>query len=281
MDQYEVTRAAVELQKIEQTPESLAIEIEATKKLIQRFRRLSVGYIFVSFTHMATTLILFSSEHWYEKVAQVAMTIGVDYAIWVTMGYVHYVKKEKEPISWWIWWIVVFAFLLVASLNFSFMYTKRPSPELLPEPVSIVIAVAFAIFVPLCVAGGAHIHGKLEDKLLFLQKRLAAKTQRKTTIRDVRNSPSQRHNEAQRNQLPSPNERYGNGKSEILTNDVEGILEALNEAGIRRFAYASDIGRCCGWSSPSSSTKALNALREAGVVRKLANGYEVIEREVC
>lgn len=273
---YQVTRAAVEVERVEQTPE--ALDLVAIDRQQRRFSLLSLATIIVSFVHMVSALALFSGDHWYEGIAAMLMTGLVDFATWAVAGYIDYAKRRGLSRSRWVLLLFYSALGISGGLNFAYLYANRPTADQLPSWASIAIACVFAFFIPACIGVASLIRGELEDDRLRQEQKQAAKSVKEATIREVRetrNKASQSHNEVERPVLEGTS-RSGNGKALISTTDVPGILSALQLAGVSRFQFAKTIGDCCGWSSPSSSTKALGILREAGVLREVDGEYEVI-----
>lgn len=273
-DEYHVTRAALEIQRSEPTPEH--IEISAIDRQQRRFSWLSVAAIIVSFVHMAAALALFSGSSWYEQIAALAMTGLVDFATWVIAGYVDYAKRRGLSRSGWIKLLFGFALAISMGLNGAYLWSHRPAESLLPWWISLFITGTFALFIPMLIGVASLARGELEDDRIRQEQRQAAKHHRQPTIREVSPSASEKSNEV----IPRPPtpQRY-NTKSDIMTNDVPAILAALQRANVTRFRYAADIARCCGWGSSSSATKALAALRAAGVVRFVDGEYEVITKD--
>jgi hypothetical protein len=276
---YQVTRAAVEVERVEQTPE--ALELVAIDRQTRRFSLLSLATIVVSFVHMVSALALFSGEHWYEGLAAMLMTGLVDFATWAVAGYIDYAKRRGLSRSGWVLALFYAALGISGGLNFAYLYANRPPAEKLPSWASVLIAVVFAFFIPACIGVASLIRGELEDDRLRQEQRQAAKSAKEATVREVRemrNRATQRPNEVEQPVLEGGQQRY-NAKSLIATTDVASILDALQAAGVQRFQFAKTIGDTCGWSSPSSSTKALGILREAGALREVDGGYEVVERQ--
>lgn len=270
MNDYRVTRAAVEMERIESTPEIL--ELGAIDRQQKRFSWLSLATIIVSFVHMASALVLFSGHVWYEVAAALAMTGLVDFATWAIANYKDYAKRRKLSRSGWVNALFGFALAISVGLNFSYLYANQPPATQVPPFVSFCIAVTFACFIPGCIAVASLIRGELEDDKLRQEQAMPSKKTPDVTIETIPVSALPGPNETKRQ---SRQQAY-NTKTRLATSDAESILITLRQAGVSQFRYAKDLGEICGWESPSSCTKALDALRSAGMVREIDGGYEVL-----
>jgi hypothetical protein len=169
MHDYQVTRAAVEVERVAVASKNL--ELQAIDRQQRRFSWLSLLAIAVSFVHMAAALALFSRAAWYERGAALAMTGLVDVATWGLAGYFDYARRRQLSRSGWIKALFGFALAISMFLNGAYLYANRPPSDVLPEWMSIGIAVAFAVFVPMLIGVASLIRGELEDDRLQLQQR--------------------------------------------------------------------------------------------------------------
>jgi uncharacterized membrane protein len=290
MHDYQVTRAAVEVQRVGVTAAE-ELEIHAIDRQQRRFGWLSILAIVVSFVHMAAALALFSRAAWYECGAALAMTGLVDVATWGLAGYFDYARRRRLSRSGWIKALFGFALVISMFLNGAYLYANRPPADVLPEWMSIGIAAAFAVFVPMLIGVASLIRGELEDDRLQLQQRSVGQFHPSANrAAEPFVVASGRHNESLRDPLsnkalptnetpivaPAPI-RTRNGKSLIATSDVASILTALRESGVTQFANARDLAKICGWSSPSSGPKAVKALLRAGALRDDGAVYIVLD----
>jgi hypothetical protein len=172
MHDYQVTRAAVEVERVAVTSEDL--ELQAIDRQQVRFSYLSLLAITVSFVHMAAALALFSRAAWYERGAALAMTGLVDVATWGLAGYFDYARRRHLSRSGWIKALFGFALVISMFLNGAYLYANRPAVEVLPEWMSISIAAAFAVFVPMLIGVASLIRGELEDDRLRTAQALGA-----------------------------------------------------------------------------------------------------------
>lgn len=150
-------------------PAALELELEAIDRQQRRFSRLSLLAIVVSFVHMAAALALFSGAAWYELGAALAMTALVDVATWALAGYFDYAARRRLARSVWIKATFGFALAISMFLNGAYLYANRPPS--LPGWMSVGIAGAFAVFVPMLIGVASLIRGELEDDRLRLSPR--------------------------------------------------------------------------------------------------------------
>lgn len=285
----------------EKQASAVELEIAGIERQQRRFAWLSLLAIVVSFIHMASALALFSRAEWYERAAALAMTGLVDVATWIVAGYLDFARRQRSRSRWAQ---ILFAFALVISmfLNGAYLYANRPSAEILPEWMSVCVALAFAVFVPMLIGVAALIRGDLENQRLEL---LVAQTNDFSLVAqpafDAAPERDNEHNVAlqEKNtavQLPSPqvtNDQAAvtlqptnsgtappaqprsatNGKALLATNDVAGMLRTLRQAQVREFANARELARLCGWASSSSGPRALRALLDAGAVVQRGETY--------
>lgn len=283
------------------------LEAETIRRHMRRFSWLSTATIAVSFIHMVGAIALYSPEATgllavMHMAAAVGMTALTDLASWVVANYLHYAKRRKLTRSGWIKALFAFALVITLGLNFAYLWKYKPAATEIPIWTSALIAGAFGIFIPMCIAVSALARGELEDdlgrKLQTIAEREArhdspakAPQQQPIIVTEVQNIPLTSPNEAlaapdpaRQLEAPKPAAKPAPPKrqrDEMRTDDLPAILEALQREGIQRFAFASAIGRACGWTSPSSSTKARDYLREAGALRGTADGAMEIVREVA
>jgi hypothetical protein len=291
----------------ERTPSTTeALELHAIERQQRRFGWISVAAIVVSFVHMATALALFSREALIERGAALAMTALVDVATWAIANYVDYARRRQLTRSRWVKGLFAFALMISMGLNGAYLYAYRPPAAVLPTWTSLLIACAFAVFVPMLIGVASLIRGELEDDRLCIQQAQARQTryvaplsvqhQSANTMkyppksmvdasavdRDresayaIEPRSSERVDTFAPNQCPEPPSRTVSRSSTIATTDVAAIILALRAAGVDRFQYASQIGQVCGWRSRSSAVKALQALRAAGAVHASEDGGYVL-----
>jgi hypothetical protein len=283
-----------------------ALELHAIERQQRRFGWISVAAILVSFVHMATALALFSRESLIERGAALAMTALVDVATWAIANYVDYARRRQLTRSSWVKGLFAFALAISMGLNGAYLYAYRPSADVLPTWTSILIAFAFAVFVPMLIGVASLIRGELEDERLCIQQAQARQTldvaalpvhQPSTeTIKHHTNStrdtsavypdrepaygiPTASCNRVDTlptNHCPEPPWCTVHTSSAIPTVDVVAIVAALRAAGVDRFQFASQIGQVCGWRSRSSAVKALQALRAAGALHPHNDGGYVL-----
>jgi len=172
MHEYQVTRAAVKVERVTVTSEHL--ELQASDRQQRRFSWLSLLAIGVSFVHMAAALALFSRTAWYERGAALAMTGLVDVATWGLAGYFDYARRRRLSRSGWIKALFGFALAISMFLNGAYLYANRPPSDVLPQWMSIGIAAAFAVFVPMLIGVASLIRGELEDDRLRTAQALGA-----------------------------------------------------------------------------------------------------------
>lgn len=158
-NRYEVTRAAVEVSKVELTPEE--VELDAINRQQRRWSWLSIATMIVSFIHMVGALAMFSAGHKIEQFAAVLMTGLVDGATWVVANYQDYAKRRKLTRSKLVSTLLWVALSISFGLNLAYLLTHRPAT--LHPWISSSIAIAFAIFIPLCIAVASLARGELED----------------------------------------------------------------------------------------------------------------------
>lgn len=165
----------------------MELELRAIDGQRRRFGVVSLAAILVSFVHMAATLLLFSQATWYEKAAAMAMTGLVDVATWVIAEYFDYAKRRQLKRS--LWSKVLFGSTLIISmaLNGGYLWANRPTDQSrMPEELSAIIAVAFAVFVPLLIAVASLIRGELtDDRLTLQQQTMRDAAQQDTAVRDA------------------------------------------------------------------------------------------------
>jgi MFS family permease len=165
MDDYQVTRAAIEVQRIEKSPED--IELGAIERQQRRFFWLSIATMVVSFIHMVGALALFSDGTTLGAVAAFLMTGLVDGATWVVTGYYDYAKRRNLKRGKLVAALLVVALIISCGLNLAYLISHMPAT--LPGLVGWSVAVAFAVFIPLCIAVASAERGQLEDdKTLYL-----------------------------------------------------------------------------------------------------------------
>jgi hypothetical protein len=299
--------SAPEAEETERKPSTTeALELQAIERQQRRFGWISVAAIVVSFVHMATALALFSRETLIERGAALAMTALVDVATWAIANYVDYARRRQLTRSSWVKGLFAFALAISMGLNGAYLYAYRPAADVLPTWTSILIACAFALFVPMLIGVASLIRGELEDDRLCIQQAQArqmlyvatmpVQQQSANTMKhptksmvdglavDREREPAHsidtrscyRVNTFPTNQCPEPPSRTVPLSSTIATTDVAAIVVALRAAGVDRFQYASQIGEVCGWRSRSSAVKALQALRAAGAVHAYDDGGYVL-----
>lgn len=188
MHEYQVTRAAVKVERVTVTSEHL--ELQASDRQQRRFSWLSLLAIAVSFVHMAAPLALFSHTAWYERGAALAMTGLVDVATWGLAGYFDYARRRQLSRRGWIEALFAFALVISMFLNGAYLYANRPPTDVLPDWMSIGIAAAFAVFVPMLIGVASLIRGELEDDRLRTAQAIGAMRQQDATIDRGQRGPS-------------------------------------------------------------------------------------------
>lgn len=306
-NRYEVTRAAVEVSKIELTPEQ--VEIKNAHDLQSRFKWLGIGWIGVSFVHMYALMKLFKVEGFIEEASLFIMVLGIDLALLYLATYVAIQRRKKQPVGCFMWLGFTFALLVEWTFNIGALWGNRPDNSVIPTALSSAISIIFGTFVPLIIYVSSAIPSMLDrtirsirDEALWEAKRalqeeldqeakvheLEMERLRRereihlVTVRDVtENNPLESH-KGLMDALPPPDEstqmeRRGNGKSEISTSDVPAMVEALRAAGIRRLDKTADLRSIGGWSSNTSAGKARDALLAAGVLREDGRGGFIVD----
>jgi hypothetical protein len=298
------TQASTATEQMLSTTE--ALELHAIERQQRRFGWISVAAIVVSFVHMATALALFSRESLIERGAALAMTALVDVATWAIANYVDYARRRQLTRSSWVKGLFAFALAISMDLNGTYLYAYRPAADVLPTWTSILIACAFAVFVPMLIGVASLIRGELEDDRLCIQQAQTRQTldiaalpvhqpltdtmQHSAKIMEESSAVDRDHEPVYSipttacehvdtflvNQCPEPPARPARISSTIATTDVVAIVAVLRAAGVDRFQYASEIGQICGWRSRSSAVKALQALRAAGAVHAHDDGSYVL-----
>jgi hypothetical protein len=288
------------------------LEIQAILDQDRRFRNLMHGAVIVSFVHMATTLLLFSGESWYDQLSGFFMTMIIDFTIIYLAMYIDYARRRGYSRSRWVYVTFGASLLLSVGLNGAYMWSHRPPATKVPEIASGAISVLFAIFVPLVVGISSLIRGELHEDRLGLEREASAKAadeELRRERREERRRPQpiitpiptepaskalERDNEAaprmlpdtqatdtidvSRETLPAAARRPGNGKSKIMTNDVATIAKLLREQGVTKLRSGAHLNSLMGWTSSSSGTKAIEELREGlpgFVVDAVGGGYDL------
>jgi predicted DNA-binding protein (UPF0251 family) len=159
MDEYQVTRAAIEVQRVEKAPED--VELAAIERQKGRFFWLSIATMVVSFIHMVGALALFSDGTTIGAFAAFLMTGLVDGATWVVTGYYDYAKRRNLKRGKLVASLLIVALIISCGLNLAYLLTHMPAS--LPGLVGWSIALAFAVFIPLCIAVASAERGQLED----------------------------------------------------------------------------------------------------------------------
>lgn len=279
-DDYEITRAAIEVQR-KPAPSPKDIELAAIERQQKRFFWLSIATMVVSFIHMVGALALFSDGSGIGKFAALMMTGLVDAATWVVTGYYDYAKRRNKKRGRLVAGLLIVALVISCGLNLAYMIQHMPSS--LPGLVGWSIALAFAVFIPLCIAVAASERGQLEDdKTVYLASEQAALAAPENAnagqtpiITNMDFVPSERHNE----QLLPPAAtmpRVGNGKAGVSTGDVPAIIRTLYGKRVHRFSSVAELAAIVGWAAPSSGSAALANLQKAGVVgQKTDVGYKI------
>jgi hypothetical protein len=151
-------------------PETTAqedIELAAIERQQRRFSGLSIATMIVSFIHMVGALALFSDGSLLGGIAAFLMTGLVDGATWVVTGYYDYAKRRNLKRGRLVALLLTVALTISCGLNLAYLITHMPAT--LPGLVGWSIAVAFSLFIPLCIAVASAERGQLEDdKTLYL-----------------------------------------------------------------------------------------------------------------
>lgn len=277
---YQIRRAAVEIERTDANP--LDIELNAIKRQQRRFAWITYTMIGVSFVHMFTALALFSGAGWVEWLAAAGMTLMVDLATWGLAEYHHYAKRRKLARSAWVRVVFGVALFISCTLNGAYLYAHRPSEQALPAWMSIVIAVLFALFVPMLIGVASLIRGELEDDRI---QAMQLDAQPSVTVQKPRKASGKTNEhfppmiEADLSSIPASDLAY-NAKAEISTIDAPAIIAHLNSSGVQVFKSARELGRLCGWSSPASGSAGLKTLIDASAVQRDDQGvYTVVYSE--
>jgi len=287
---FKVKRAAVEVERINKTPQQ--IELEAISHHRSAFRRLGVAVFVVSFIHMFTALSVYSDGSRLEQFASVAMTGLIDYSTWQLARYIFYVKRrgvlaklgmvQREMVSERTKWSVrtfSFGLLLCFLLNLYFMWLRTPVNESTVQwAINVGIALALSLFIPMLIAVAALIEAELENDFIMLEqdtaKRNALQKQVTPNITVVEQSAAISHDETKQNVLPIA-KVYGL-RSPMSTTDLEGMIGILRERDITHITTAKELGELFGFSSPASHSKVRDSLIAAGVLQSTDQGYNVV-----
>jgi uncharacterized membrane protein len=162
------------------------LEITAIARQQRRFGAISLLAILVSFVHMGAALALFSGPSWYEVGAALAMTALVDIATWAIVEYQAYARRRRLRRSRWVSALFGAALVISMALNGAYLYAHRPAPEHLPEWLSLGVAVAFAVFVPLLIGVASLARGELEDDRLRLSQASVEAAQERAELERLR-----------------------------------------------------------------------------------------------
>lgn len=272
------------------------IELEAINRQYGNFKLLSLGQLIVSFSHVMTTMWLYSDGSTWSRVVIGIQTAILDWTIWTCSGYFSFAKQRGYPRNGWIVTIFCFAIGILVVLNGVSIWSNRPDD--VPVIASAGLSVFFALFVPLTVAAAPIVENIMDvykrDYMRDAEARIAEQERQSLTT----SSPLTGHNKAKKiqpalgqtiplpslpqNVLPAPDEnavlRSGNGKAEISPTDVDAILSRLHDAGVTSFQFAKDLMPLCGWAANSSATKARDALLEAGYIQRTETGFIVAKQ---
>ncbi|MEN9938482.1 MAG: hypothetical protein RLZZ387_5061 [Chloroflexota bacterium] len=162
------------------------VEVHAIERQQRRFGVISLLAIVVSFVHMGAALTLFSGPSWYEVGAALAMTALVDVATWAIAEYHHYAQRRRLARSRWVQVLFGVALAISMTLNGAYLHAHRPAPADLPEWLSIGVAVAFALFVPMLIGVAALVRGELEDDRLRVQQQASIVVQERAELEQLR-----------------------------------------------------------------------------------------------
>jgi len=125
-----------------------------------RFWWLSLVAIVVSYIHQAASLLLFSGDGYLDTFAGLGMTAIVDVGLWMLSEYLYEAAQAGRRRGW-----ATLAFLIALAvsvgLNFVYLWTNRPPPDTLDEWLSWIIAIVFAIFIPLLIGVAGLIRADL------------------------------------------------------------------------------------------------------------------------
>jgi MFS family permease len=249
------------------------VELAAIERQQKRFFWLSIATMIVSFIHMVGALALFSDGSFWGAVATFLMTGLVDAATWVVTGYYDYAKRRKLKRGKLVASLLVVALVISCGLNLAYLITHMPAT--LPSLVGWSIAVAFAVFIPLCIAVASAERGQLEDdRTQYLQANPAPLVATYTTeddnvattlrqsapvIRVVSRPPATMLR--RRRQLPSPNPETLIGP--VLTDKHAATIVAMRESTTPPMSYAK-IGEHFGISGEAARQKYLAAKAQEG-----------------
>lgn len=148
-------------------PQPDDLELSAIDRQQRRFFWLSIATMVVSFIHMVGALLLYSDGSWLGGAAAVLMTGLVDAATWVVTGYYDYAKRRKLKRGKLVATLLAVALVISWGLNLAYLIQHMPAS--LPGLVGWCIALAFSVFIPLCIATASAERGQLEDdKTVYL-----------------------------------------------------------------------------------------------------------------
>jgi uncharacterized membrane protein len=171
------------------------VELAAIDRQQRRFGTISLLAIVVSFVHMGAALALFSGPSWYEVGAALAMTALVDVATWAIAEYHHYAQRRRLARSRWVQVLFGVALLISMTLNGAYLHAHRPDAAQLPAWLSIGIAVAFAVFVPMLIGVAALVRGELEDDRLRVLSCRLLNAQERAELEQLRGDYERLHEE--------------------------------------------------------------------------------------
>lgn len=200
-------------------------------RLIRWFTWLTRMAIFVSFVHMAATLLLFSGEQWYEQLSAVGMILLVDVTEWLIVEYIFSALgrgRKAGQISPLLWLALISALVISALLNGGYLMTNAPA-NLSPN-LSLGIAVFFALFVPLSITAGAVARAELHsDKASHLKDAQAASDERASLREQLAALRKQLEEAAQQLREAAQRDKAAAQTSTDLAHAEREIAQALRE----------------------------------------------------
>ena len=156
------------------------LEIGAIEYQQRWFSRTSIGVIVVSFVHMFMALALFSSPlepgTWgfivwiVERLAAAGMTLSVDIVTWRLAEYHHYAQRNELARSPWVRRLFNVALGISMFLNGAYLWVHAPKD--LNPIIGGMIALLFALFIPMTIGVFSLINGELEDDKHKIAKRI-------------------------------------------------------------------------------------------------------------
>lgn len=244
--------------------------LERIRQLEARLTRSRLVWMIVSFVHMFSVLYAYTGTGPVNWIATAGQIFAIDYSTMLLAEYVVIRRRFAMQVPWYAW--LTTTLLLAASFYLNYISILRGAPDDVAATTTQSLAIILGLTPPLCIIVSALAIASIDEtyERAVVHLRGAKATPSRSNF-----IPSESHNEAL-GVLDAPDDeailRSGNGKSDIATSDVEAILAVLAANNVTRLRTTAELGKLCGWTSPSSATKARESLREAGALRDAQGG---------